>query len=218
VEGKVRHFGLSSRVPNDRRAHVFNPWPRCQSEYSLWWREPERDVLPVLEELGSASCRSARSVRGPHGCDRREHEVRQHGLPQRGATFQAEARRRTSRSSSCSARSRAQKVTARRSPSRGCWRRSVDRADPGHYELQPPRRKSRRGGVALSLAELRDIDAAVSKVTVQAPAPGEFATHDGTLTSHGAGAPKAPRLARALRHEQQCDGDRIEDAARARRN
>jgi aryl-alcohol dehydrogenase-like predicted oxidoreductase len=52
-EGKVRHFGLSEAgVQTIRRAHVVQPVAALQSEYSLWWREPEREVLPALEELG----------------------------------------------------------------------------------------------------------------------------------------------------------------------
>ena len=52
-EGKVTHFGLSEAgVQTIRRAHAVQPVTALQSEYSLWWREPERDVLPALEELG----------------------------------------------------------------------------------------------------------------------------------------------------------------------
>jgi aryl-alcohol dehydrogenase-like predicted oxidoreductase len=52
-EGKVRHWGLSEAgVPTIRRAHAVHPVAALQSEYSLWWREPEKDVLPALEELG----------------------------------------------------------------------------------------------------------------------------------------------------------------------
>jgi aryl-alcohol dehydrogenase-like predicted oxidoreductase len=52
-EGKVKHFGLSEAgVQMIRRAHAVQPVTALQSEYSLWWREPEREVLPVLEELG----------------------------------------------------------------------------------------------------------------------------------------------------------------------
>jgi len=52
-EGKVRHFGLSEAgVQTIRRAHAVQPVAALQSEYSLWWREPEQEVLPVLEELG----------------------------------------------------------------------------------------------------------------------------------------------------------------------
>ena len=52
-EGKVRHFGLSEPgVETIRRAHAVQPVAAVQSEYSLWWREPEAEVLPALEELG----------------------------------------------------------------------------------------------------------------------------------------------------------------------
>lgn len=52
-EGKVRHFGLSEAgVATIRRAHAVHPVAALQSEYSLWWREPEREILPALEELG----------------------------------------------------------------------------------------------------------------------------------------------------------------------
>ncbi len=52
-EGKVRHFGLSEAgVETIRRAHAVQPVTALQSEYSLWWREPEAEILPALEELG----------------------------------------------------------------------------------------------------------------------------------------------------------------------
>ena len=52
-EGKVKHFGLSEAgVRTIRRAHAVQPVAALQSEYSLWWREPEQEVLPTLEELG----------------------------------------------------------------------------------------------------------------------------------------------------------------------
>ena len=51
--GKVKHFGLSEAgVKNIRRAHAVQPVAALQSEYSLWWREPEKEILPLLEELG----------------------------------------------------------------------------------------------------------------------------------------------------------------------
>jgi aryl-alcohol dehydrogenase-like predicted oxidoreductase len=52
-EGKVGHFGMSEAgIDTIRRAHAVQPVAALQNEYSLWWREPEKDVLPVLEELG----------------------------------------------------------------------------------------------------------------------------------------------------------------------
>jgi aryl-alcohol dehydrogenase-like predicted oxidoreductase len=51
--GKVKHFGLSEAgVQTIRRAHAVQPMTALQSEYSLWWREPEAEIMPTLEELG----------------------------------------------------------------------------------------------------------------------------------------------------------------------
>jgi aryl-alcohol dehydrogenase-like predicted oxidoreductase len=53
AEGKVKHFGLSEAgVQTMRRAHAVQPVTALQSEYSLWWREPEEAIIPTLEELG----------------------------------------------------------------------------------------------------------------------------------------------------------------------
>jgi aryl-alcohol dehydrogenase-like predicted oxidoreductase len=53
AEGKVKHFGLSEAgAQTIRRAHAVQPVTALQSEYSLWWREPEEEILPTLEELG----------------------------------------------------------------------------------------------------------------------------------------------------------------------
>jgi aryl-alcohol dehydrogenase-like predicted oxidoreductase len=53
AEGKVKHFGLSEAGPEMiRRAHAVQPVAALQSEYSLWWREPEAEILPLVEELG----------------------------------------------------------------------------------------------------------------------------------------------------------------------
>jgi aryl-alcohol dehydrogenase-like predicted oxidoreductase len=52
-QGKVKHFGLSEAGARTiRRAHAVQPVAALQSEYSLWWREPEKEILPLLEELG----------------------------------------------------------------------------------------------------------------------------------------------------------------------
>lgn len=52
-EGKVKHFGMSEAgVQSIRKAHAVQPVAALQSEYSLWWREPEQEIMPLLEELG----------------------------------------------------------------------------------------------------------------------------------------------------------------------
>ena len=63
-EGKVKHFGLSEAgVQTIRRAHAVQPVTALQSEYSLWWREPEEEIFRRWRNWGSASFRSARSAR-----------------------------------------------------------------------------------------------------------------------------------------------------------
>jgi aryl-alcohol dehydrogenase-like predicted oxidoreductase len=53
AEGKVKHFGMSEAgAQTIRQAHAVQPVAALQSEYSLWWREPEKEILPTLEELG----------------------------------------------------------------------------------------------------------------------------------------------------------------------
>src|ERR1700756_3293456 len=64
-QGKVRHFGLSEAgVRSIRRAHAVQSVSAIQSEYSLWWREPEQEVLPTLEELGIGFDPLARWAKG----------------------------------------------------------------------------------------------------------------------------------------------------------
>ena len=60
TEGKVKHPGLSEAgaAMTIRRAHAVQPVAALQSEYSLWWREPDQEILPTLEELGIGSGKS----------------------------------------------------------------------------------------------------------------------------------------------------------------
>lgn len=77
AEGKVKHFGLSEAgVQTIRRAHAVQPVTALQSEYSLWWRRPEEETLPALEELGIGFVPFSPLGRGfLNGKDRREHDV-----------------------------------------------------------------------------------------------------------------------------------------------
>ncbi len=77
AEGKVRHFGLSEAgVQTIRRAHTVQPVTALQSEYSLWWREPEEEILPTLaaddlEEIQSAAAHiTAQGERYPESAQR----------------------------------------------------------------------------------------------------------------------------------------------------
>jgi aryl-alcohol dehydrogenase-like predicted oxidoreductase len=82
-QGKVKHFGLSEPgVQTIRRAHAAQPVTAIQSEYSLWWREPEQEILPTLEELGIGFVPFQPSrQRVSHGSNQREHNLRQQRFP-----------------------------------------------------------------------------------------------------------------------------------------
>jgi aryl-alcohol dehydrogenase-like predicted oxidoreductase len=90
-EGKVEHFGLSEAgAKTIRRAHAVQPVAALQSEYSLWWREPEESVMSTLEELGDRLRPVQPAGQGlPHGEDRRDDDVRRGRLPQHGAALHA---------------------------------------------------------------------------------------------------------------------------------
>jgi aryl-alcohol dehydrogenase-like predicted oxidoreductase len=77
-QGKVLHFGLSEPgAPSIRRAHAVQPVAAVQSEYSLWFREIETDVLPVLEDLGiGLVCYAPLGAWLPDGQDGRHGDLR----------------------------------------------------------------------------------------------------------------------------------------------
>ena len=79
-EGKVKHLGLSEPgVQTIRRAHAVQPVTAVQSEYSLWWRQPEEEVLPTLEELGIGFVPFSPLGKGfLTGHHQREYGIRQH--------------------------------------------------------------------------------------------------------------------------------------------
>lgn len=87
AEGKVRHYGLSEAgVGTIRRAHAIHPLTAVQSEYSLFWRGPEAELLPALQELGIGFVPFSPLGAGFLGWqDRREYEIRARRLPQLGA-------------------------------------------------------------------------------------------------------------------------------------
>src|SRR5271154_6038276 len=88
-EGKVRHFGLSEAgAQTIRRAHAVLPVTALQSEYSLWTRDPEAEVLPALEQLGIGFVPfSPLGKELPDREDRRDDDVRERRLPQHGAAL-----------------------------------------------------------------------------------------------------------------------------------
>ena len=86
--GKVGHFGLSEAgVQTIRRAHAVQPVTALQSEYSLWWREPEKEVLPTLEEFGIGFVPFSPLGKGFHRRDRRRRHLWQRRLSQHRAAL-----------------------------------------------------------------------------------------------------------------------------------
>ena len=169
-EGKVKHFGLSEAGARTiRRAHAVQPVTAVQSEYSLWTRGPEAEVLPTLEELGigfvpysplgkgSSQGRSTRTPRSTAPTSATRPSV--HARSPESESGVARSARATSENG--------RRRHLPRSRSRGCWRRSR-----GSFPSQAPRsctgsrRTSAPRPVDLTSDDLREIDRAASKITV----------------------------------------------------
>jgi aryl-alcohol dehydrogenase-like predicted oxidoreductase len=132
--GKVKHFGLSEAgVQTIRRAHAVQPVAALQSEYSLWWRAPEAEVLPTLDELGIGFVPFSPLGKGfltgkideKQRSRVRTFETSFHALPMRIA-------KRIASWSICSPKSQHESVRRRlKSRWRGCWRRN-----PGSFQYR----------------------------------------------------------------------------------
>ena len=137
-EGKVKHFGLSEAgVQTIRRAHAVQPVTALQSEYSLWWREPEAEVLPTLEELGIGFVPFSPLGKGfLTGKIDREHDVRQHRLPQHRPALHAGGPKGESGAGRSAAHDRrTEEGDARPDRARlAAGPEAVDRAHPRHHE------------------------------------------------------------------------------------
>ena len=127
-QGKVRHFGLSEAgAQTIRRAHAVQPVTALQSEYSLWWREPEKEILPTLRRTGHWLCTLQPARQGlPHRRNRRQDDLRRQGLPQHRAPLHAGGSQGKPRCRRASRPNRRQKEgdVRRRSRWPGCWRKS----------------------------------------------------------------------------------------------
>ena len=146
--GKVGHFGLSEAAPRTiRRAHAVQPVTALQSEYSLWWRAPEAEIIPVLSELGIGFVPFSPLGKGfltgtIDTTTTFEAGDFRNGIPR----FAADARRRTRPWSTCSRGSPGASAPARpRSRWRGCWRDSrgssrspAPASSPGSRRTSPP--------------------------------------------------------------------------------
>jgi aryl-alcohol dehydrogenase-like predicted oxidoreductase len=170
-EGKVKHFGLSEAdVGNIRRAHAVQPVAALQSEYSLWWREPESEVFPALEELGIGFVPFSPLGRGfLTGAIDESTKIDstdfRHGLPR----FSPQARK---------ANQSLVELIGRLADSRGITRAQLALAwvlarkawivpIPGTTQLHRLEENIGAADVELSAADLREIDRALCDVTVQ---------------------------------------------------
>ena len=146
--GKVKHFGLSeASATTIRRAHAVQPVAALQSEYSLFFREPEQTVIPTLEELGIGFVPFSPLGKGfLTGKIDAQHEIRQHGFPQYGPKIQPRESLCQSGARRCNRAFRAGKECY---PCSGgaCMasgEKAMDRADPRHDETGAPRREPGR--------------------------------------------------------------------------
>ena len=148
--GKVKHFGMSEAgVQTIRRAHAVQPVTALQSEYSLWFREPEAEVLPTLEELGIGFVPFS-----PLGKGYLTGKIDEHTTFD-STDFRNVVPRFTRREpqGEPGVRRLAEDVRGAQAGDAGADRarlaagaEAVDRADPGHHEAAPARGESRRGG------------------------------------------------------------------------
>jgi aryl-alcohol dehydrogenase-like predicted oxidoreductase len=147
-EGKVTHFGLSEAgVQNIRRAHAVQLVTALQSEYSLWWREPEEEILPTLEELGIGfvpfSPLGKGSLTGTIDTTTEfgEGDFRNTVPLHRPGGARDEPRLRRTRADDRRAEGR---NTCAGRPRVGLGAKAVDRADPRHHETPPAGGEHRR--------------------------------------------------------------------------
>ena len=145
AQGKVRHFGLSEAgAETIRRAHAVQPVTAVQSEYSLWWREPEAEVLPTLEELGIGFVPFSPLGKGfLTGAIDAGPTFDEHRHPRLVPRFAPEARAGQPGAGRSARRRRRPQGRDAGADRAGLAARAeaVDRADPGHPDAGPPRRE-----------------------------------------------------------------------------
>jgi aryl-alcohol dehydrogenase-like predicted oxidoreductase len=149
-EGKVKHFGLSEAgVQTIRRAHAVQPVTALQSEYSLWWREPEAEVLPALEELGIGFVPFSPLGRGfLTGAIDQNTRFDSSDFRNVVPRFTPEARKANQALVDLIGQIAAQKqvTPAQIAPGLASGTEALDRADPRHHQAAPPGGKPRLDG------------------------------------------------------------------------
>ena len=172
AEGKVKHFGLSEAgAETIRRAHAVQPVAALQSEYSLWWREPEAGDHADAGGTGHRLCAVQPAGQGlSHRRDRRRHQVRQQRFPQHRAALHARgARRPTRRWSICWPRSRPAK-SATPAQIALAWllaQKPWIVPIPGTTKLHRLEENLGAAQVTLTQSDLDEIDGAVSAMNFQ---------------------------------------------------
>ena len=172
AEGKVRHFGLSEAgAKTIRRAHSVQPVAALQSEYSLWWREPEDEILPTLEELGIGFVPFSPLGKGfLTGAIDDKTTFRQGRFPQHRAALLrggAQGQPRPRRPPGDHRRTEARDAR-RRSRSPGSSPRSPGSSrSPGTTKVHRLAENVGAADVALDAADLAEIGAALSRIKVE---------------------------------------------------
>ena len=171
-EGKVRHFGLSEAgAQTIRRAHAVQPVTALQSEYSLWTRGPEAEILPTLEELGIGFVPYSPLGRGfPHGQDGREHHVRQDRFPRQPAALSSRTRWPPTRHSSTCWPSSPRASSATPAQIALAWllaQKPWIVPIPGTTKLSRLEENIGAASIELTREDLRDIQTAAAHVKVQ---------------------------------------------------
>ena len=149
-QGKVRHFGLSEASARTiRQAHAVQPVAALQSEYSLWWREPELEILPTLEELGIGLVPFSPLGKGfLTGAIKADTQFGSKDLRNSIPRFAPRGAGHESGGGRFADPDRGPEA-GHPSPDRArlaAGEEAVDRADPGHHEVAPSRGEPRRGG------------------------------------------------------------------------
>jgi aryl-alcohol dehydrogenase-like predicted oxidoreductase len=169
--GKVKHFGMSEAgIESIRRAHAVQPVTALQSEYSLWWREPEQTVLPVLEELGIGFVPFSPLGRGfLTGAIDNKTQFSTNDFRNNLPRFQAEARRANQAVVDLLKRIASQKQ-ATPAQIALAWllvQKPWIVPIPGTTKLTRLEENLGAVNIELTVADLREIDQAAAKITVQ---------------------------------------------------
>ena len=169
-QGKVKHFGLSEAgVQTIRRAHAVQPVTALQSEYSLWWREPEAEVLPTLEELGIGFVPFSPLGKGfLTGKISADTKFDANDFRNKVPRFDPENRKANQALVEVVERFAKQKTsnprTGRAWP--GCWLKSLGSfRSPGTTKLHRLRENLGAASLQLTPEDLRELESAASKIT-----------------------------------------------------